>query len=174
MSNQQDTQATDNGNDVNQLLTQLEQTRVELAEAKDKYLRLAAEMDNFRKQAEKRMQDRLRQDKKTIMLRVVDVVDDLERALAYVEVADRDTLAGALRHMHNQINSMLQREGVTSFGSTDATFDPHMHEAVESVDNTGQPEGRIVQEMQKGYKFGDDLLRPARVHVSSGQGDPQK
>nr|MBF6592446.1 nucleotide exchange factor GrpE [Ktedonobacterales bacterium] len=159
MSNPQDIQATENGAGVADLQAQLEQTRAELAEAKDKYLRTVAEMDNFRKQMEKRMADRVRLDKRNVMLRVIEVVDDLERALAYVDVADKDTLAGALRHMHNQINTMLQREGVTSFTSSGESFDPRVHEAVESVDNSGQPEGQIVQEMQKGYKFNDELLR---------------
>ena len=100
---------------------------------------------------------------------MIEIVDDLERALTYQDVADRDTLLNSLRLMHNQINTLLQREGVTSFASQGEAFDPHLHDAVESVDNSGKPEGHIVQEMQKGYRFGDDLLRPARVHVSSGQ-----
>ncbi len=153
------------------LQAELEATRAQLEEMKDKYLRALAEMDNVRKQQERRSADRIKQEKKTLFLRLVEVVDDLERALSYQDVADRETLLNSLRLTYNQITTLLQREGVVSFVSQGDTFNPHMHDAVESVDNSGKPEGHIVQEMQKGYRYGDELLRPARVHVSSGQGD---
>lgn len=160
--------------DVASLQTQIEALRTELAETKDKYLRSVADMDNFRKQQERRATDRVKQEKKTVLLQIIAVVDDLERALAYQDVADRDSLLGALRLMSNQLNGLLQREGVSSFTTAGEAFDPRMHEAVESVDGSGKPEGHVVQEMQKGYRYGDDLLRPARVHVSSGQDAEKK
>jgi molecular chaperone GrpE len=176
MSDQPNTPATENapeganGNDMNK---DLEAARAEVADLKDKYLRLRADMDNFRKLQEKRAQDRIKQEKKNMLLRVIETIDDLERALAYQEVADRDALLGALKHVHGQLMAMLQREGVISFTTQGEAFDPHVHEAVERVDDSGKPEGEIVQEMQKGYLYGDELLRPARVHVSSGEGAEQ-
>jgi molecular chaperone GrpE len=154
-----------------ELHAQLETARAEIAELKDRYLRVLADMDNFRKQQERRASDRVHQEKKTLLLRIVEVMDDLDRALSYQEVADRDSLLGALRHTQAQLTAALQQEGVTSFPATGEAFDPHVHEAVERVDNSGKPEGEVVHEMQKGYRFGDELLRPARVHVSSGQND---
>ena len=147
----------------------LEAARVEVADWKDKYLRLRAEMDNFRKMQEKRAQDRVKQEKKNLLLRVLEAIDDIERALAYQDVADRDALLGSLKHLHSQLNTMVQREGVVSMSTEGESFNPHLHEAVERVDSSGQPEGAIVQEMQKGYLYGDELLRAAKVHVSSGE-----
>jgi molecular chaperone GrpE len=176
MSDQSQTPATENapeganGNDMNK---ELEAARAEVADLKDKYLRLRAEMDNFRKMQEKRAQDRIKQEKKNMLMRVIESIDDVERALAYQEVADRDALLGALKHVHGQLSAMLQREGVVSFTTQGEAFDPHVHEAVERVDDSGKPEGEIVQEMQKGYLYGDELLRPARVHVSSGESAEQ-
>ena len=166
MSDQKDVRAT---TDASELLLQLETTQAELAESNDKYLRLRAEMDNFRKLQEKRAQDRVKQEKKAVLLRVIDAIDDLDRALVYQEVADRDSLLGALKHLHGQLNTLLQREGVVSFTTPGEAFDPHIHEAIERVNDSGKPEGEIVQEMQRGYLYGDELLRPAKVHVSSGE-----
>ncbi len=177
MSDPQDTQPTEtasegaNGTAMNK---ELEAARAEAADLKDKYLRLRAEMDNFRKLQERRAQDRIKQEKKGLLLHVIEAIDDLERALAHQDVLDRDTLLGSLKHLHSQLNAMLQREGVVKLTSQGETFDPHLHEAVERVDSSGKPEGEIVQEMQKGYLYGDELLRPARVHVSSGEDAPQQ
>ncbi len=155
-----------------ELAAQLEAARAEAAENKEKYLRAIADMDNFRKLQERRANDRVRQEKKTLLLRIVEVIDDLERALSYQDSADRATLLGALKHTQSQLLSALKVEGVTSIEAEGEAFDPHVHEAVESVDQSGQPEGQVVQELRKGYRLGDDLLRPARVHVSSGQNTP--
>jgi molecular chaperone GrpE len=166
MSDQPNTQTT---TDPAELQKQLEAARAELAEATDKYVRLRADMENFRKLQERRAQDRVKQEKKALLLRVIETIDDLERALAFQEVADRDSLLQALKHLNAQLNTMLQREGVVSLVTAGETFDPHVHEAIERVDSSGKPEGEIVQEMQKGYLYGDELLRPAKVHVSSGE-----
>ncbi len=173
MTNQQDAQQQQPAGN-NDLQQQLEAAQAEAAAMKDKYLRAIADMDNFRKMQEKRAQDRVKQEKKNLLLRVIEVIDDLERALAYQETADRDTLLSALKHLHGQLNSMLQREGVVSLSTQGETFDPRVHEAIERVDASGQPEGAIVSETQKGYLYGDELLRPARVNVSSGEDAPQQ
>jgi len=169
VDNQQ--QGTDSPTDIATLQAQLEVARAEAAELRDKYLRASAEMDNVRKQQERRALDRIKQEKKTLFTRLIDVVDDLERALAYQTVAERDALLNSLKLMHTQLSTLLQREGVTSFTSTGDQFDPRLHDAIESVDGSGHPEGHIVQEMQPGYRYNDELLRPARVHVSSGQNE---
>ncbi len=154
--------------DPRSVAAQLEAARSELAEMTDKYKRSVADMDNFRKLQERRSLDRTRQEKKSLLLRIIEVVDDLDRALSFQEVADRETLLQSLKHTYAQLGAMLQREGVTTFTTEGESFDPRLHEAVESVDNSGLPEGHVAQEVQRGYRFGDDLLRPARVHVSSG------
>src|SRR5215469_5290843 len=99
------------------LQAELEATRAQFEEMKDKYLRALAEMDNVRKQQERRSADRIKQEKKTLFLRLIEVVDDLERALSYQDVADRETLLNSLRLTYNQISTLLQREGVVSFVS---------------------------------------------------------
>ncbi len=153
----------------NEEQSQMDATRTELAELKDRYYRVLAEMDNFRKQQERRSVERTRQEKKTLLLRIIEIVDDLGRALAYQEVADRDALLNSLKLTFSQLGTLLQREGVTTYIAEGESFDPHVHEAVESIDNSGKPEGHVLQEVQRGYRYGDELLRPARVHVSSGK-----
>lgn len=155
--------------DVAELQKQLEAARAEAAEYKDRFLRAAADMQNFRNLQERRASDRVKQEKRTMLMRIIEVVDDLDRALAYQEVADKATLLASLKHMHSQMRTLLEREGVTGFDAQGEMFDPHVHDAVERIDGSGKPEGEVVQEIQKGYRIGEDLLRPARVNVSSGQ-----
>ena len=151
------------------LTAQLAAAQTEISELNAKYLLAVADLDNYRKVQDRRIADRIKQEKKTVFLRLIEVIDNLDRALAHQDIADRETLLSSLRLMYQQLNAVLQREGITSFTSQGESFSPHLHEAVESVDNSGQPEGHVVQEMQKGYRYGDELLRPARVHVSSGK-----
>jgi molecular chaperone GrpE len=160
--------------DAAALQQQLDATRAELAEVKDKYLRLAADNDNFRKMQGRRAEERVKQEKKNLLVRVIEVIDDLERAMIYQETATRETLLTALKHTYTQLNAVLAREGVVSLQVTGEAFDPHVHEAVDHVSDSGKPEGEVVLEVQKGYLYGDELLRPARVNVSAGEGTPSQ
>ncbi len=177
MSNKQNDNQIDENNELPQqedsaaaqIQKEYESMKSELETVKDKYLRVLAELDNMRKQQERRISDRVKYEKKIILMRMIEILDDLDRALKYESVSDKETLAQSLKHMHSQMLDVLQRSGVTSFSSHGQAFDPKLHEAIEMIEDSNEPEGQIVQETQKGYVMGDELLRPARVHVSSGK-----
>jgi len=158
---------------IAELESQLERARQEAAENWNKYLRERAEMDNFRKRQERIATDRLQREKKALFQNILGVMDNVERALAYQDTMDRQGLQQALRMVMWQMNEVMRSEGLTPVATVGEAFDPYVHEAIEAVDNSDQPEGTVVEEVLKGYKLGDETLRPARVKVSTGNKQAQ-
>ncbi|WIG61239.1 MAG: Heat shock protein GrpE [Ktedonobacterales bacterium] len=146
----------------------LQAAREEAAQYKDKYLRGLAEMDNFRKRQERLAADRTERAKRDLLVKILDVIDNLDRAMRFEETMDRAALAQTLRMMQWQLNEVLKNEGLAAVATVGEPFDPRLHEAVESVASDEHPEGTVVDEVRKGYTIGTDLLRPARVTVSDG------
>ncbi len=158
---------------IAELEAQLEQARQEAAENWNKYLRERADMDNFRKRQERIATDRLQREKKELFQKILGVMDNVERALAYQDTMDRQGLQQALRMVMWQMNEVMRGEGLTPVPTVGELFDPYVHEAIEAVEGSDQPEGTIIEEVLKGYKLGDETLRPARVKVSAGNKQTQ-
>lgn len=154
--------------EVAELEAQLADARAEAAANWDKYLRERAEMDNFRKRQERVAVDRVRREKRELLHKVLEVMDNLDRAMRFEESLDRESLHQGLRMVQWQLNELLKGEGLEPVPTVGQPFDPHIHEAVETVESDEHPEGTIVEEIRKGYMLGDEMLRPARVKVSSG------
>ena len=163
-----DAPSTDASARIAELESQLTAAKAEAAQNWDKFLRERAEMENFRKRQERMAGDRVRREKREILGRLLEVVDNLERALAFQDTMDRDALQQGMRMLQWQLNELLKAEGVTAAPSVGEPFDPYVHEAVESVASKDHPEGVVIEEVRKGYKLGDETLRPARVKVSAG------
>lgn len=153
---------------IAELEAQLAQAQQEASENWNKYLRERAEMENFRKRQERLALDRIAREKKTLIHKILEVMDNVERALVYQETMDKQALQHTLRMLLWQLNEVLRGEGLTPVPSLGEAFNPYIHEAIEAVENSDQPEGTIVEEVLKGYKIGEETLRPARVKVSSG------
>ncbi|MGB8348114.1 MAG: nucleotide exchange factor GrpE [Ktedonobacteraceae bacterium] len=154
---------------VAQLEAQLAQAKQEAVDNWNKYLRERAEMENFRKRQERVLIDRVQQQKKALLQKMLGVMDNVERALDYQDTLDRQGLQQALRMMQWQLNEVLRSEGLNTVPTVGETFNPYIHEAVEAVEDSDKPEGTIVEEVLKGYTLGDETLRPARVKVSVGK-----
>lgn len=161
-------------NQVEELEKQLAQARQETAEFKDKFLRERADMDNFRKRQERNAQERVQREKKALILNMLSVMDNVERALAYQETMDRQALQQTLRMLMWQMNEVMKGEGLTPIATVGERLNPYEHEAIELVEDSDQPEDTIVEEVLKGYKMGNETLRAARVKVSAGNQAPQK
>lgn len=153
---------------VAELETQLAEARAEASANWDKYLRERAEMENFRKRQDRMATDRIRREKRELLHKVLDVMDNLDRAMRFEESMDRESLHQGLRMVQWQLNELLKGEGLTPVPTVGEPFDPHVHEAVEQVHTDQHPEGTIVEEVRRGYMLGDEMLRPARVKVSAG------
>ena len=152
------------------LEAQLAAARAEAEQYKDKFLREYADKDNYRKRTERMAADAIRREKRELLEKIFDVMDNLDRSMRFQETMDRDTLLQTLRMMQWQLGEALKSEGLTPVPTVGETFDPYVHDAVETVQTSEQPEGVVVEEVRKGYRMGDETLRPARVKVSAGPG----
>jgi len=157
---------------IAELEGQLAQAKQEAVENWNRYLRERAEMENFRKRQERLSADRVVYEKKALLHKVLEVMDNVERGLVYQESMDKQALQHTLRMLLWQLNEVLRGEGLSPVVTLGEVFNPHVHDAIEAVESE-QPEGTVVEEVLKGYKMGDETLRPARVKVSSGNKSQQ-
>lgn len=128
---------------------------------RDLYLRAMAEMANFRRRIEARANDQVKEERHRLLCEILEVADNLERALAHL---DEPGLREGVALTWEGLQHFLEREGVTPIAALGQPFDPARHEAV-AVGRGGTKPGHVVNEVQKGYRCGDRLLRPARVVV---------
>lgn len=136
----------------------------------DSLQRLAAEFSNYQKRAERRVQDGRQEAVGDLVLDLLPVIDNLERAIAAAEVTpDLDAFLEGVRLLHGQLLAALKKHGITPIEADQRAFDPEHHEAVAHVPSDEHPSGHVIEEMQKGYRLGDRTLRASRVAVSSGK-----
>jgi molecular chaperone GrpE len=146
------------------------ESRLAEAEAqRDEYLRdlqrLAADFDNYRKRAARDQQALAARAHERLVKELLPVLDDLERALQAAEEHDEAKLVDGVRLVQQALRQALEREGLAEI-EADGKFDPHVHEALLTQPAEGAEEGDVVQVLQKGYRLGDRVLRPARVIVA--------
>lgn len=153
---------------VDELRRALAEAQAEAALSRDRFLRCRADMDNFKKRVERQAGDQSAAAKRGLLLKVLGVMDNLDRALHYQtdEASGRDGLLTGLRLTSWQFSQLLQQEGLQPIAAVGQPFDPRLHEAVDTITTREQPEGTVLQESLKGYMLGDDVLRPARVVVA--------
>nr|HET6901221.1 nucleotide exchange factor GrpE [Ktedonobacteraceae bacterium] len=153
---------------IAELEAQLAQARAEANDNWNRFLRERADMENFRKRQERVLTDRVQQQKKAMLHKILGVLDNVERALVYQDSLNRQDLQQALRMVQWQMNEVMRGEGLNPVPTVGEPFNPYLHEAIEAVESSDKPEGTIVEEVLKGYTLGDETLRPARVKVSMG------
>ncbi len=171
---QDDTALSPEAARIAELESELSKARQEATENWNKYLRERAEMENFRKRQERVLADRIQQQKKELFHKVLGVIDNVERALAYQDTLDRQQLQQTLRMVLWQMNEVMRGEGITPVPTVGEAFNPYVHEAIEAVEDSDKPEGTIVEEVLKGYTLGNETLRPARVKVSTSSKPAQE
>jgi molecular chaperone GrpE len=153
---------------IAELEAQLALARREATDNWNRYLRERADIDNIRKRQERLTADRVLQQKKALFKQILEVMDNVERALVYQETMDKQDLQQVLRMLQWQMGEVLRAEGLNPVPTIGEVFNPYIHEAVEAVENSDEPEGTILEELRKGYTLGEETLRPARVKVSVG------
>lgn len=160
---------------------ELEQKDAQFREMNDKYLRALADFDNFRKRARQDMDDTRRNAAAAVMEEILPVLDNFERALQAAEESKHlDKLLEGVHMIRRQMQDILERRGVAPIEAVGQPFDPNYHEAVARIETTEHPEGTVVHEVEKGYTFGDRVLRPTKVAVAAvpseqeqGQASPE-
>jgi molecular chaperone GrpE len=132
----------------------------------DRLLRTAADFDNYRKRMDRERRDLAEQTAGEAIKDLLPIIDNLERALQ--AAAEDDPLRKGVELIHKQMLEMLRKRGVTPIEALGADFDPNVHEAVTHEESDQHREGEVMEELQRGYKVGERLLRPAMVKVAKG------
>ncbi len=141
----------------------------------DKYLRAVADLDNYRKRVAREKEELARFTSERVVAALLPALDNLERAIeaAQAHGAENSSLLEGLTQVYNQFRRTLVEFGLQEvIAGTGQPFDPNLHEAVSQVDSAAHAEGHVIEQLQRGYKLADRLLRPARVVVSKGLPDP--
>lgn len=152
--------------DINKIMNALDEKGRLLDEMNERYKRLQADFDNFRR--------RTRQEKEELSIIVTErilgnllpVVDNFERATASV-ATDVNTLSTGVEMIFRQLNNVLAELGVEPVNAVGNMFDPTQHEAVMRMQDANQPDGMIIEELQKGYKVNGRVIRPSMVKVAT-------
>jgi molecular chaperone GrpE len=134
-------------------------------EVDDRLLRLAADFENYKKRAARERSEYIALANERLLAELLPILDDLERALTAAEDHEEAQLEDGVRLVHRSLAALLERYGVTPI-ETDGKFDPHVHEALLSQPAEDVEPGSVLDVVQKGYKLGDRVVRPARVVVS--------
>jgi len=141
----------------------------------DKYLRAVADFDNYRKRVAREKEELARFTSERVVAALLPALDNLERAIeaAQAHGAENSSLLEGLTQVYNQFRRTLMEFGLQEvIAGAGQPFDPNLHEAVSQVDSAAHAEGHVIEQLQRGYKLADRLLRPARVVVSKGTPDP--
>ncbi len=149
---------------------QLAAKEEELKALNDKYLRLAAEFDNYKRLAQRDQRDQIRFGNEHLLKELLPVVDNLERAIKAAKGAkSSEGLVQGVDLTLKQLQGVLGKFGVQSIPTMGQPFDPSGHQAVATVPSSQVPDQHVVEEFQRGYRLHDRILRPAMVTVSSGE-----
>lgn len=133
----------------------------------EKWLRTTAEFDNFRKRLERDRKDLADFAAADLLREVLPVVDDLERALQSPAGHSVDAYRRGVELILKQIQDLLRKRGVSAIEATGQDFDPHLHQAVTREVTDRFRDGEVIEEMQRGYRLGERLLRPTMVKVAT-------
>lgn len=144
---------------------EVERLRQDLAREHDLYLRSLADFENYRRRVDRDRASAGRAGKREVLLPLLEVLDGFERALTHIEGAP-SALAVGLQALYRQLLGVLEAQGVAPLVSVGETFNPEFHEALGFVDRDDLESGTVAEEFQRGYRWGDELLRAARVRVA--------
>lgn len=138
----------------------------QLKDLNEKWLRSVAEFENYRKRSRKEWELLKLQSKTEVILEILNIIDDFERAFSVAEDADEDDFVHGIRLIYNNLCSILHKFGVTEIDAHESSFDPNFHMAVGQIETEEVESGHVAEVIQKGYQLDDTVIRPARVIVA--------
>ena len=147
---------------------ELDKLKEDFDKLNNQYLRLAADFDNYRKRQEQERESLLKFGTENALKKLLEVLDNFERGAKALEgVEDCQKVKDSFNLVHKQTADILAKLGLEEIKAEGEEFDPNLHEAVMRTPTDEHPENTVVNVMQKGYKVGDKVLRPALVNVAS-------
>jgi molecular chaperone GrpE len=151
---------------------QLDELKTLAAKADENWqrlLRTTADFDNYKKRAAREKQDAIKYANESLLQKVIPVLDNFEMALAATQNSSAEglkSLQEGVAMIHSQLKTVLAEAGLEEVDATGKPFDPNLHEAVSQQESADVAEGNVLQQLRKGYKFRERLLRPATVIVA--------
>src|SRR2546426_3230355 len=136
--------------------SEVERLKEELRREHEMYLRALADFDNYRRRVERERATAARSGTREIILSLLPVLDGFDRALEHLGAKPSSMTEGVLA-IQRKLMSLLEAQGVTPFNSVGETFNPELHEAIGSVKSNAHKSGEIVDEVQRGYRWGDEV-----------------
>ncbi len=161
---------SDGASELDKAKAEIETLKAQVAESKDRYVRLMAEFDNFRRRTAKEQLDLIDTANAKLLEKLSEVLDNFERA-AHPDnnkQKDYDAFAKGIQMIHDQFAKILKDAGLEQLDPVGEPFDPNYHEALMRQASDKIPESHVIQVFQKGYKLKNKLLKTAKVIVSSG------
>lgn len=138
----------------------------EKEEMYERLLRLQAEYDNYKKRTQKEKKSERQYRSQELVTELLPALDNFERALQAEVTDETKSMIEGVTMVYNQINKALQSEGVEEIETERKEFDPHLHHAVMTEDDDSESSNTVIEELQKGYKLNDRVIRPAMVKVN--------
>lgn len=150
---------------------EIEELKEQAAKAKeywDQLLRTAADLENFKKRTARERQELSKYANESLLQKLIPILDSFDMALAATstQTATPDSLQTGIAMIHQQLKTALAEAGLEEIDATHKAFDPNWHEAISQQETAEVPEGDVVQQLRKGYRLRDRLLRPAGVVVA--------
>lgn len=166
----QDTTGQKTANELSaEEVTALREQAAKADEHWQRYLRAVADLENFRKRATRERQDAIKFGNESILQKLIPILDNLEMALAAAQSDDGpnvEALLTGVSMIQQQFRSVLAEAGLEEIDARGQPFDPNLHEAMSQQESTEIPEGHVMQQLRKGYRLKERLLRPASVIVA--------
>ncbi|MFO8062002.1 MAG: nucleotide exchange factor GrpE [bacterium] len=149
------------------LESRVEELQGECSEMKDQLLRKAADFDNAKKLMAKERDTVLNTSKERLFIDLIDVLDNFDRAIEHFEKTDnKEQIMSGIKMIDKSFHDFLERHSVSPFTAKDMEFDPNLHEAISVVSDDDLENNVVAEVYAKGYRFGDKILRPAKVVVN--------
>ena len=148
---------------------EVEKLKSEVAEANDKYLRLYAEFDNFKRRTSKERMELLQTAGKDVIVDLLVVLDDFERAAKAMESAtDIESIKEGVNLVHSKLRNILTAKGLKEMNAKGTPFDPDLHDAITNIPASSDDlKGKVIDEVEKGYSLNDKVIRFAKVVVGA-------
>lgn len=149
------------------LAVELDVCKESLAEWEDKFLRLAADYDNYKKRSAREFGELIQNANEALIGQLIPIVDNFERALdAATSSEDLTSFHRGIEMIYQQLRKILEQQGVKEIAALNEPFDPNVHEALMVIEKEDMPPEMVVEEIEKGYMLNDKVLRPSKVAVS--------
>ena len=151
---------------------EIEQLREEARKAQENWMRTAADFENYKKRAARERADASKYATESLLQKLIPVLDNFEAALTAADAAsgDANALQTGVNMIYQQLKNALKEAGLQEVDATNQKFDPTVHEALSQAESSEVPEGHVLQQLRKGYKLHDRLVRPASVVVAKPPG----